>query len=670
MGSFLNWLFGKKDEEHKAYENISNQDIITNKNTTNKEGKLRIYLYGNNLSNLFSNNKDDLKIQQIKNINYLYYKDEKDTNWEYLIFESKVTKEINDAISAIMQGNFIKSKFYEMIIVSVDSLKDNQTSLFIEHFQKTKQKAKQPFILFLTKEKNPKIEDIYDLISNQYFDKRNINAMEFPLDNDNKKILDYILKIISYYNEFGDLYDINEVMYQYLFNCLICGTSGTGKSTFINLFLHSKRAKEGEGLSVTHNITRFLHPQFPICIYDTPGFEDARTVENVKNLIIAYNKHLKDARKKINLILYFLPYSHRTLLEMEKPMIDYLTTFNTEIIFVVNHVTDNLSGDDFLNYKESLLDSLGNSITDNPNFSLRVVPVNLYQKIDKGKVITKAFGLDNLFEEIYNIYKPFKVKKADIEQIKTVQELFDFFKNNPLYNHFENKLDFLYSFQTQMSNLVLSYSLKNLFTKKEQNIKKMIEEIYNNFSNDHNEEKFYNDIMKEFSTNQIDELYENFFNNLHLLKTLNKEVNTFSFFKKLHDKETVAIGNFCLNKLNDIFKKDPNFFINDNKPDCEMIERLSLSLNNAIDSFHTMSLEFKEIYKQLEERNELESKKLSEKKEKEKSTTNETDLEQKVISSKSDLEEKVISSSKSDLEENIESSNSENSEKWWIKFFN
>ena len=53
------------------------------------------------MSNLFSNNKDDLKIQQIKNINYLYYKDEKDTNWEYLIFESKVTKEINDAISAI-----------------------------------------------------------------------------------------------------------------------------------------------------------------------------------------------------------------------------------------------------------------------------------------------------------------------------------------------------------------------------------------------------------------------------------------------------------------------------------------------------------------------------------------------------------------------------------------
>ena len=67
------------------------------------------------MSNLFSNNKDDLKIQQIKNINYLYYKDEKDTNWEYLIFESKVTKEINDAISAIMQGNFIKSKFYQLI---------------------------------------------------------------------------------------------------------------------------------------------------------------------------------------------------------------------------------------------------------------------------------------------------------------------------------------------------------------------------------------------------------------------------------------------------------------------------------------------------------------------------------------------------------------------------
>ena len=205
-----------------------------------------------------------------------------------------------------------------------------------------------------------------------------------------------------------------------------------------------------------------------------------------------------------------------------------------------------------------------------------------------------------------------------------------------------------------MSNLVLSYSLKNLFKNKEQNVKKMIEEIYNNFSNDHKEEEFYNNIMKEFSKNQIDELFENFFNNLHLLKTLNKEVNTFSFFKKLHDKETVAIGNFCLNKLNEIFQKDPNFFINDNKPDCEMIERLSLSLNKAIDSFHIMSLEFKEIYKELDKRNELESKKLSEKNE----IINENDLEQKVISSKIDLEE------------NVQSSNNENSEKWWIKFFN
>ena len=44
--------------------------------------------------------------------------------------------------------------------------------------------------------------------------------------------------------------------------------------------------------------------------------------------------------KKINLVLYFLPYTDRLILEMEKTVLDYLFKLDCEIIFVINKVVD------------------------------------------------------------------------------------------------------------------------------------------------------------------------------------------------------------------------------------------------------------------------------------------------------------------------------------------
>ena len=79
---------------------------------------------------------------------------------------------------------------------------------------------------------------------------------------------------------------------------MVCGISGVGKSTFIYIFLHSKRSKEGELNSVTDKIIRFTHPKYPILIYDTPGFENDETVINVRELLKNYNEILRDERKR------------------------------------------------------------------------------------------------------------------------------------------------------------------------------------------------------------------------------------------------------------------------------------------------------------------------------------------------------------------------------------
>lgn len=58
------------------------------------------------------------------------------------------------------------------------------------------------------------------------------------------------------------------------FNILICGQVGAGKSSFINQFPHEKVIKEGEGLSITHEITSYIHTEYTIKLYDNQGFEN------------------------------------------------------------------------------------------------------------------------------------------------------------------------------------------------------------------------------------------------------------------------------------------------------------------------------------------------------------------------------------------------------------
>ena len=89
------------------------------------------------------------------------------------------------------------------------------------------------------------------------------------------------------------------ILTDYKINILLCGRAGTGKSSFTNQLLKEKRAKEGEGLTVIHQIVKYTYPNYPLNISDTPGFEDENTVQEVKELLDKYNKKLIDAEKKL-----------------------------------------------------------------------------------------------------------------------------------------------------------------------------------------------------------------------------------------------------------------------------------------------------------------------------------------------------------------------------------
>ena len=308
----------------------------------NKKLKLNIICYGDHVLRDFKKVMDSMSDNithenKYKNIEYLHAKD-KESPWEYFIFDGEINVHKNEIIKDILTkhleseniseaDNKIKEiskryennidemnkqiseclsnyrKFYDILVIIVDKLLDEKSKFIFKFFQDiSTQKNKQPFILFLTKKEEPKVDVLYQFITNEFYDKRNLEAFKFPSnDIEKNKILNFFLKCMNYYHEIS----ISKLNNSHSFNILLCGPAGVGKSSFINQFLEEKQAKEGEGVSVTHKITTYFHPKYPITIFDTPGFEDENTVNMVFNIIKKSDEEIKNTKNHLDLIIYY-----------------------------------------------------------------------------------------------------------------------------------------------------------------------------------------------------------------------------------------------------------------------------------------------------------------------------------------------------------------------------
>jgi GTP-binding protein EngB required for normal cell division len=605
-------LYVKNREELKNID--ENQD-----KTFKKEGKLRLYFYGENILKLLIDQTTYDKLAINQDGYQMGY--EKALNWEYYIFD-KITKENNKTISNIIEDNFLNSDFFEIIIVTVNQLFDEESKLFFKHFQKySNQKSKQPFILFLTKnEEKPDIKKLYDLIDNEYFDKRTIFALKYPSkdnENETQAILNLICKFRNYYHEEGDSFETfnDEITTNYKFNILVCGRAGTGKSSFINEFLGNRKAKEGEGLSVTHNIVTYCHPTYPINISDTPGFEDEQTLSNVKKLLDSYNKKLLDARKKINLIIYLFPYSERSVLSLELPLLENLMGYNTEIIFVMNFVTESPQKKHYQRIHQISIDSLQKVLP--KEFNIRLYPINLYSQIDDDdpeniKVI-KSFGLDNLFSQIYDIFKSSITDLDKIKEIKSSNDLFTFFKKNKLFNHFEQVNDLFISFRSEITNIILSYGRKNFFSfDKDKNMEEMANLIYTKCLGKKCT-KYHEYLQKLFYKQDIESYFDEFTQTISLLKSYNKKIHTMVFYKKIHDHKTIALGYLCMMDIQKIFEDSPNIFMENDELNYDLLLNLCCSYNLAIKGFKILANNYEKKYEEENKKNKETIKKLKSK---------------------------------------------------------
>ena len=339
----------------------------------------------------------------------------------------------------------------------MDYLLDEDSKLAFKYFQGFSNNiSQQPFILFLTKKDvNPKISDLFQFITNEFFDKRNVYALKYPKNKgENEKINNFFIRCMKYYHQIGND-EINSSSLN-TFNILLFGRAGVGKSTFINQFMHEKIAKEGEEL--LYKITNYIHPKYPIRIIETPGYEDENTVKLIKRHIEILEKEITGSNNYIDIILYFIELCPRIFFKSEIDLIKWLIEENKTIIFVVNDFKYHKQSDKnkFYENMKVILENIISRIPKNKqdkinkeNILNNIIIINLQQFIYKYEdenediktIIKQCYGMDILFKKIYDLFIEDKISFDEIENTKNINEIMNKIQK---YKSLEKINDFTY----------------------------------------------------------------------------------------------------------------------------------------------------------------------------------------------------------------------------------
>jgi uncharacterized protein (DUF697 family)/GTP-binding protein EngB required for normal cell division len=412
--------------------------------------------------------------------------------WKLNLFPEGITNEILDLLLYLIQDNYKRGQENNTVLCFCESSKAVE---IIKAFCNIIP-VYHPMIVFITTDINFTKDVLFQQITNQNFnmtiDKRNIFVEQYN-ENNVMEVYICLLKICSYYNELGDSFQFPKVDKQdefmskmvdqsgqihlsgnrdsnpYKINILICGRSGVGKSTFINLFLSEKRCKEGKGISVTRKIVKYNHPYFPISIYDTPGFTETEEMGKVWKKIEHLNDDLMKGSDKIHMIWFLInSQSARTLVGNDGDFIKRTIKLKIPIYFIITRSLTPGRGKEF---KDVLIVSLQQLLYTTPgvnieNVTKKIYPVNLLDEVDPNLNINiKSFGVGNFLKDIYI---DLVVNKVDIEALQNIEgenaakrneQIRKIVKHSIFFEHLRNLEDFIKMRGSLAKKIIASYSL-------------------------------------------------------------------------------------------------------------------------------------------------------------------------------------------------------------------
>ena len=184
-------------------------------------------------------------------------------------------------------------------------------------------------------------------------------------------------------------------------NIIVIGKSGVGKSTLINSLFRGNFAETGLGRPVTSEIRKKVKKDYPLAIYDTPGFELSNEQQNnVKEEvldIIQKGIASKDINEAIHCIWYCVNVGgNRTFDESELEWLRDFTDKNkvtqVPIIVVLTQAVPKTKAAEMKKLIEA------------ENLEIRKVVPLLAQDMDfDGEYIARSYGLDALINDMTEV---------------------------------------------------------------------------------------------------------------------------------------------------------------------------------------------------------------------------------------------------------------------------
>lgn len=178
-------------------------------------------------------------------------------------------------------------------------------------------------------------------------------------------------------------------------NIIIVGKSGVGKSTLINSIFKDDFAETGLGRPVTSEIRKIEKKNYPLAIYDTPGFELSSSQQNkVKDEIIELI-HKGYKGKNVNDVIHCIWYcinvnGNRTFDETEITWLRALTEANSTQVPVMVILTQAVPKSKAAEMK---------NLVEKENLDIvKIVPVLAKDINFDDEYTAKAYGLDTLIE--------------------------------------------------------------------------------------------------------------------------------------------------------------------------------------------------------------------------------------------------------------------------------
>ena len=447
-----------------------------------KKLKMKIIISGNKIEKqtlniILKDNKDSF--QSVDNDSHEEFKitEFSEYNWDIYELEEGFSEKICEKIYNIIHKNFGKKESEKESVLIFFTEEDKDDTSILEFFDE-KNSYFHPFILFITS--NIKKDKLYYqnfIRENEIdFDERNIEVFQKNDKNIQELIFKKLWKICRYYNEIGDDIKIpeltinenqNEINTQldgkYL-NFFITGKPGAGKSTLINVICNEKKAKEKiGGGNMKNNCVKYFVGDSPIALLDTPGFNSRKDIEDLKENIKKKMNDIYDLKEQIHGIFYVIDSkSTRTLDEGEIILIKFILECQIPLFFLLNF--SKYKSTKRNNYLDSLLEILEK---ENPKTEITkyIYLINLKNDYN-GNII---FGLDKLFQDLYNFYLPYKIDIDGIKnkyfisdgnlKIENDDEIIKEFSKSFLFKNMKRKEDLLKNSKNNSTKLIYLFTL-------------------------------------------------------------------------------------------------------------------------------------------------------------------------------------------------------------------